>query len=761
MRKDDIISQKLFETCKLSEFYLNLVVNSKYEEESPLQLAKSYTDKLYEIVERYDRLLDSSRQREQLTLSFDNNLNSNLNGVGATATAIASVNSTNPNSNLKGTVNSKRTTTPLHPLSASSSLTTTSTGANGFARAATVTSTNTSTPYKYVQALGSQSPFMSAPINSSTQNSTLSTPINSYASTPTTPFRNAGSYIKASFSNYSLNSQRSATTAATSARVNRHLANSTSSSSTRLSANGNTPLLPKATSHSNQNNKLYQRIMSIYYSNDDDDDVDKEACDNRNENGNEADEINDEELIGDDEDGDEENEYFDDNESCTTANYASACVGARASADYRNLEVHLDENFSSNNSCGSGVIEKSYSNLSKDSGIFADSYHSDYSNYLIAAGSSNASTTAASNDNKNDSLLSESDALSNTEASIEKTETNICNKEDKINSNNFVNNINDEAVSSNSSKRDTNRSSFGSVCEKVNSLTWSKIQHKRQDNNIIEPLIKNPAVSINDHKQVPIESTTPLKLLASLSKVNKDANSCLISPNGRCMTTYNSNGYKYKTYKLSGDNNNAYVEASALPSRLDINKYKNLLNVNLNDNYGDSCYDSENMISLLVDHDSSQPIISKQNHNNLVMKSNQSIKTEYNNTSLLNDTCQSNPSQNHQQQNEQHSNNQVYSSNSNLSCCSSISTPSPSSTSSSESGSSTTNGSSDIEKIDQDASLLSTSSTATAPNLSSFVKASTPFIFNYNSLMNVSMLDSIQATNTNLDSMNTSILMFN
>jgi len=41
---------------------------------------------------------------------------------------------------------------------------------------------------------------------------------------------------------------------------------------------------------------------------------------------------------------------------------------------------------------------------------------------------------------------------------------------------------------------------------------------------------------------------------------------------------------------------------------------------------------------------------------------------------------------------------------------------------------------------------------------------SSPFIFNYNSLMNVSMLDNIQATNTGLseiDNMTSSILMFN
>ena len=76
MKKNDIIEQKLFETCKLSEFYLNLVVTCKAEDESPMQLAQAYKQKLYEIVERYDRLLDVNRQRQQLTLSLEN---SNVN----------------------------------------------------------------------------------------------------------------------------------------------------------------------------------------------------------------------------------------------------------------------------------------------------------------------------------------------------------------------------------------------------------------------------------------------------------------------------------------------------------------------------------------------------------------------------------------------------------------------------------------------------------------------------------------------------------
>ena len=59
MKRDDIIGMKLFETSKLSEFYLDRIAKCKYEDESPLQLAKAYTYKLYEIVEKYDRLLDA------------------------------------------------------------------------------------------------------------------------------------------------------------------------------------------------------------------------------------------------------------------------------------------------------------------------------------------------------------------------------------------------------------------------------------------------------------------------------------------------------------------------------------------------------------------------------------------------------------------------------------------------------------------------------------------------------------------------------
>lgn len=71
MRKDDIIKQKLFETCKLSEFYLNLIVNNRLTDpDSPFELALAFKQKLNEIVERYDRLLDAAAQREQLTLQL-------------------------------------------------------------------------------------------------------------------------------------------------------------------------------------------------------------------------------------------------------------------------------------------------------------------------------------------------------------------------------------------------------------------------------------------------------------------------------------------------------------------------------------------------------------------------------------------------------------------------------------------------------------------------------------------------------------------
>ncbi|RNA10917.1 hypothetical protein BpHYR1_043328 [Brachionus plicatilis] len=71
MKKDDIIKQKLFETCNLSNFYLDYIIECKWEDESPMHLANCYKQKLYEIADKYDRMLEADRQREQLYLSLD------------------------------------------------------------------------------------------------------------------------------------------------------------------------------------------------------------------------------------------------------------------------------------------------------------------------------------------------------------------------------------------------------------------------------------------------------------------------------------------------------------------------------------------------------------------------------------------------------------------------------------------------------------------------------------------------------------------
>lgn len=124
MKKNDIIAQKLFETCKLSEFYLNLL---KHEDESPMQLAHAYKQKLYEIVERYDRLLNANRQREQLNLELIENNNSKLKkpksiSLSRTSTPNKSTSALNtPNSQMPISILTSNSSTNLPPNSHSSS----------------------------------------------------------------------------------------------------------------------------------------------------------------------------------------------------------------------------------------------------------------------------------------------------------------------------------------------------------------------------------------------------------------------------------------------------------------------------------------------------------------------------------------------------------------------------------------------------------------------------------------------------------------
>jgi hypothetical protein len=79
MKRDDIIQQKLFEAYKLSEFYLNLIVDDNYnhnnftkgsQEETPFQLSKAFSTKLYQIISRYDTLLEQNEfEQKALTIS--------------------------------------------------------------------------------------------------------------------------------------------------------------------------------------------------------------------------------------------------------------------------------------------------------------------------------------------------------------------------------------------------------------------------------------------------------------------------------------------------------------------------------------------------------------------------------------------------------------------------------------------------------------------------------------------------------------------
>lgn len=116
MKKDDIIKQKLFETSNLSNFYLEYIIKCKWEDESPIQLANCYKQKLYEIADKYDRMLEASRKREQMSLSFEkpsfynkNLLTPHSNPTGRTSTPYKQVTS---KSNCSSYASSP--STPLH-----------------------------------------------------------------------------------------------------------------------------------------------------------------------------------------------------------------------------------------------------------------------------------------------------------------------------------------------------------------------------------------------------------------------------------------------------------------------------------------------------------------------------------------------------------------------------------------------------------------------------------------------------------------------
>lgn len=353
MRKDDIIGQKLFETCKLSEFYLNLVVKCTNEDESPIQLARAYKQKLYEIVERYDRLLDANRQRQQLSLTL---------------------------------LDSNRHTRKIYQ-EANLSLT----------RTSTPSKTPTMTPS------GVNPLFVTNYQQQQTPTQPL-TPSSSFASTPTTPHYQQRNLASFQHRQNSFTPGRSFIYPHNSSRYQTSLKNKHSNNTSNSSSSANQQLYHSSL---NKTNKLLQQYAFLYDEYDSADDEEEEE--------------------------EEEETYYATTKhkysktptSTSTgslncklnyeaySNTFNKLVNKTSSSSSTNNTVYHDETVDEydedvdvdeeedeeedededfNNELNeSQIIEKSYSNLSKDSGVFADSYHSDYSSCLIGLGNTTLS----------------------------------------------------------------------------------------------------------------------------------------------------------------------------------------------------------------------------------------------------------------------------------------------------------------------------------------------------------------------------------
>ena len=295
MKKNDIIAQKLFETCKLSEFYLNLL---KSEDESPMQLAHAYKQKLYEIVDRYDRLLDDNKhknlnggiKRDTYSFDFDNNISKTMKPKSLTLSKKSTTNKS------MSALNTPLNQTPISVLTSSSST------------------------YCMPQPNHSSNP-------------------SSYASTPaTTPGHHTGS-IKSSFATYNRGSSRS--------------------------------IYSQAYQQHHYSNKQMQKFAYLYNESSDESEAE------------ESDDI-----------------YFDYNSvsvnknvSCQLEydNYSTSGHSKKSVLTNSESDTEEEEKSSNNNSTNNTLlnvysnknIEKSYSNLSKDSGVFGESYHSECSNHHI------------------------------------------------------------------------------------------------------------------------------------------------------------------------------------------------------------------------------------------------------------------------------------------------------------------------------------------------------------------------------------------
>ena len=345
MRKDDIIGQKLFETCKLSEFYLNLVVNCKNEDESPIQLARAYKQKLYEIVERYDRLLDANRQRKQLSLTL---------------------------------LDSSKHTRKIYQES-NLSLTRTSTPS----KTPTMTPSGMNTLFNNYQ-------------QQQTPNQPL-TPSSSFASTPTTPYYQRSLSFQHRQNSFTQNPGRSFIYAHNSSKYQTNLKNKQSNSNQQQSS--------QQLYHSslNKTNKLLQQYAFLYDEYDSADEEENNYYANKNANkyntitktptststGSLNSKLNYEAYSN------TFNKFLNKTNNTTvyhdeTVDEYEEDVDEEEENDDEEVDEEEEEDFN-NELNESQIIEKSYSNLSKDSGVFADSYHSDYSNCMIGLGNTTLS----------------------------------------------------------------------------------------------------------------------------------------------------------------------------------------------------------------------------------------------------------------------------------------------------------------------------------------------------------------------------------
>lgn len=417
MRKDDIIGQKLFETCKLSEFYLNLVVNCKTEDESPFQLARAYKQKLYEIVERYDRLLNSNRQRQQLSLTFDKH---------------------------------------AKKLYQDSSLT------------MTRTSTPTKTPI--VTPNGINNLF-----NCSQQTPVATTP-SSYATTPTTPYyqqQKHFSFRQNSFNQtgrsflYAHNSSKFQNQQRTKQPINQQLHHSSL----------------------NKTSKLLQQYAFVYDDYDSADDEEHEYntysksskySPSKTSSGSQTAALSFKLNY----------EAYSNTFNKLTRTSSAYAVNQDETVEEYDEDVD-DEEFNTELS-ESQIIEKSYSNLSKDSGVFADSYHSDYSNCLIGIGSEQ---------NKHGESLNKRDVLNKDEITDFDSTSSSSNKtldEDYQVENKTIisQDENDTVIDEQIDETQSSKLIWGSISRLVEASTFNDLNKK---NFMSSTPINRPTAVNNEH----------------------------------------------------------------------------------------------------------------------------------------------------------------------------------------------------------------------------------------------------------------------